>query len=222
VTLDPGIDPVQPADAAPSVAPPPPPKPSRSGGHAGAGTLILAVGLFVAVGGVAFAVGRVTAPATSAAVGGRTFGNGANGGQVFTGDIALPNGSFAPGASFVPGADGFRAFGGALGGLSGTVTALTADTLTLQVGGASGRTIEIPLSSSTTYHTERPATAADVTVGAEVTVRTERGAVAPGQGGQGGQPGEVPQASRAPGAGGPPELTVGTATDVTVIPPSGQ
>ncbi len=173
---------------------------------------MLVVGLVVAIGGVAFAVGRVTAPAASAAGANRqagangVFGNGAAG--------ALPNGSFAPGA------DGFR---GALGGLTGTVTAITADTLTIQVGGTSGRTIEIPLSSSTAYHTEQAATAADVKVGAEVTVRTQRNATATG--GTSGQPnqqnGQQPQASGAPGQpgiGGPPGgFSIGTATDVTVV-----
>lgn len=202
-------DTIQPADAAPleAVQAPVAPraasaKPARSNGRAGAGTIVLAVGLIVAVGGVAFAVGRVTAPAAPAAATTRSAG-GAYGGPLGV------NGQ--PTGSFVPGADGFRAFGGAVGGLTGTVAAITADTLTIQVGGTSGRTIEIPLSSSTAFHAETPATAADVSVGAEVTVRTERTATQSGQ--QGGQ---------GPGAGGPPDLTIGTATDVTIVAPTGQ
>ena len=158
-------------------------KGGKSGGKGGSvGTIVLVVGLVVAIGGVAFAVGRVTAPAASAVGANRAagangvFGNGVPG--------ALPNGSFDPAAlpngSFAPGAAGFRGALGGLGGLTGTVTAITADTLTIQVGGASGRTVEIPLSSSTAYHTEQAATAADVKVGAEVTVRTQRNTAATG------------------------------------------
>jgi hypothetical protein len=199
---------VQPVAPAPQVVHA---KQTKSGGRAGAGTLVLAVGLIVAVGGVAFAVGRVTTPAASAATGARAFG--ANAGSGF------PSGSFAPGVNDTRGLGGF----GAIGGITGTVTAITADTLTIQIGGASGRTLEIPLTSSTTYHTEVPATTADVSVGAQVTVRTERNAAANGQ---------VPLASGVPGANGAapggagvagaPDFAIGTATDVTVIPPSGQ
>jgi preprotein translocase subunit YajC len=228
-TAAPPIPPTGPAPVPTGPAPAPMPsahplsvKPARSNGRAGAGTILLAVGLIVAVGGVAFAVGRVTAPAAAAA-GTTRVGGGAYGG------ILGPNGQ--PTGSFVPGADGFRAFGGALGGLTGTVAAITADTLTIQVGGASGRTIEVPLSSSTAFHAETPATAGDVTVGAEVTVRVQRDTAAATQGGsaQGGQAGGLPQASgspragaAAPGAGGPPGLVVGTATDVTVVAPTRQ
>jgi hypothetical protein len=213
--------PEQAAAAAPS-AHSAPVRSAKPSGRAGAGTILLAVGLIVAVGGVAFAVGRVTAPAASAAATTRV-GGGAYGG------ILGANGQ--PAGSFAPGADGLRAFGGALGGLTGTVAAITADTLTIQVGGTTGRTVEIPLSSATAFRAETPATAADVTVGAEVTVRMQRDTAAATQGGstQGDQPGGVPQASgvpgvgaAAPGAGGPPGLVVGTATDVTITASTGQ
>jgi hypothetical protein len=184
-----------------------PAKPAKSGGRPGATTLILVVGMIVAIGGIAFAVGRVTAPAAVAATGRGTFG--ANGG--------FPTGSFTPGAA------GARGFGG--GGLTGTVTAIAPDHITIQVGGASGRTLDIPVAATTTYNTETPATAAAVTVGSEVSVRTARPAGAGGGAGQGGfgqggqQGGAAPGVSGAPGAGGlPGGFTVGTATSITVIP----
>jgi len=105
---------------------------------------ILAVALVVAVGGVAFAVGRATAPAATAT--GRT-GFGANG-QGFPGGGG-PNASGAPGA--------FNGGFGA-GGISiqGTVTAVSADSITIQTAG--GQSVTIPLNASTTYATRTPAT----------------------------------------------------------------
>jgi hypothetical protein len=193
---------------------PTPQKPAKSGGRAGAGTIVLVVGMIVAIGGIAFAVGRVTAPASTAAAGTRTGGFAANGGTGF------PTGSFDPGA-----AAGRVGFGGA-GGITGTVTAVAADHITIQVGGTTnGRTIDVPVSATTTYHTETPATAAAVTVGSEVSVRTARGTGAAGAApGASGAPGALP-GDAAPGASGGPgglpgagAFNVGTATDVTVIP----
>ncbi len=110
--------PVMAAPAAPLV------KPKSSGRLLNA---VLAVALLVAVGGVAFAVGRGTAPVAST-------GRGAFQGAGFP---AGPNASLAPGASAVPG--GFPGGGqGGLGGLgggvtvSGTVQSVTGDTLTIE------------------------------------------------------------------------------------------
>jgi hypothetical protein len=155
---------------------------------------ILAIALVVAVGGVAFAVGRATAPAATAT--GRT-GFGANG-QGFPGG---PNASGAPG--------GFNGGFGA-GGISiqGTVTAVSADSITLQIAG--GQSLTIPLNASTTYATRTPATAAAVTSGSTVIVQLEggRGAFGNGNGGQGG----------GPNASGAPGRTLGPASNVTVVP----
>lgn len=211
--LQPAAAPTQPVEQAPRTAPK---KPAKPGGRASAGTLVLLVGLIVAIGGVAFAVGRVTAPASAASTPTRSGG--------FPGAGALGNGY--PNGSFAPGALGDRAGGlGGLGGLSGTVTAVTADHITIQVGGANGRTIDVPVDGATAYHTEIAATASAVRVGSEVTVRTASGAgvtgTAPGGSAVRGSavPGANPAPSGAPGGAGlPGGFSVGTATDVTVIP----
>ena len=89
------FDPVEPATfpTAPVLAAPAAPlvKPKSSGRLLNA---VLAIALLVAVGGVAFAVGRGTAPVASTDRG--TF----QGGPGFLGG---PNASLAPGASAVPG-----------------------------------------------------------------------------------------------------------------------
>ena len=105
------------------------------------GSALLVVAALVAVGGVTFAVGRLTAPVAASAAargnGGAAFGNGAR-----------PSG--APGFGRQGGLGGV--FAGGSGGLSirGTVASVTADTLTITL--ASGTTVQIPLEASTTYH----------------------------------------------------------------------
>ena len=65
--------------------------------------------------------------------------------------------------------------------ISGEVTAVSADQLTLKL--ASGQTIQVGLNGSTTYHSQAPATAADVTTGSTVQVQ-----VGPRRGGNGDRP----------------------------------
>jgi hypothetical protein len=152
--------------------------------------LVLAVAAAVAIGGVAFAVGRNTAPVSAA-----TGGNGRAG--------AFANGSFAPRASGQPGF-GRGGLGGGFGGglsISGTVKSVDGDTLTITT--ANGQTIEVTTGDSTTYHAQTPATAADVKTGSNVQVQLQLD----GNGGQG-----RPNASSAPA--GP----IGTAGSVTVVP----
>jgi hypothetical protein len=154
--------------------------------------LVLAVAAAVAIGGIAFAVGRTTAP-VSAATGGNGNGRG-----------AFANGSFAPRASGQPGFGGRGGFGGGAGaGLSinGTVKSVDGNTLTITT--ANGQTIEVTTGDSTTYHTQAPATAADVKTGSNVQVQLQFN-------GNGGGP--RPNASSAPT--GP----IGTAGSVTVVP----
>ena len=163
--------------------------------------VLLGVALVVAVGGVAFAAGRATAPA--AATGRNGFGNGQFGG----------NGqAFGPGASGAPDRGGFGAFGA--GGLSiqGTVTAVAAESITLQL--ASGQTLTIPLDTSTTYHSRTAATASDVTNGATVIVQLAGGGrgFGNGNGNGNGQPGQGPTGSGAPGR------ALGSASSVTIVP----
>jgi len=151
--------------------------------------LVLVVAAIVAVGGVAFAVGRSTAPVAAAgARGNGQFGNG-----------NFARGSFAPGASGAPGFGGGLRGGGGFN-LSGTVQSVTGDTLTITT--ANGQTVEFTLGTDTTYSTNTPATAADVKAGSKVEVQLQPGAN-----------GFRPNASAAPSAG-----PIGTASSVTVVP----
>jgi hypothetical protein len=169
--------------------------------------VLLGVALVVAVGGVAFAAGRATAPAPATA---NRTGFGGNGGN---GQFFGPNASGAPNRG-----GGFAGFGGAGGGVSiqGTVTAVSADSISLQL--ASGQTVTIPLDSQTTYHSRTSATASQVTDGATVIVQLSgagRGAFGGANGGgngQGGGGGQGPTASGAPGR------ALGSASSVTIVP----
>ena len=154
-------------------------------------TIVMVVAAFVALGGVGFAAGRVTAP-TAASAG--TGGRGGNGGA-----FNVPGGSFAPGG-------GNGGFGRLAGGVSitGTITEVTADHITLKL--ANGSSLTIPVDSNTAYHRQASASATDVTTGAQVQVQLSAGA----NGGGGQQPG----ASGAPGTGG---RTVGPASDITIV-----
>ncbi|MEW5991720.1 MAG: DUF5666 domain-containing protein [Chloroflexota bacterium] len=146
----------------------------------------LAIAFVVAVGGVAFAVGRTTAPA-----------------QASTPNLGgfVPTGSFDPGTGGPGGGLGGGGLGGFGGGLTieGTVTSIDGSTLVIET--ANGQEVTVDLDASTTYH-EATATDADaVAAGDEVTVRAAGG----GQFGPGG--------GANPGASGTPSFT---ATDVTV------
>jgi hypothetical protein len=156
--------------------------------------VLLGLALVVAVGGVAFAVGRSTAPAVG--TGGRA--NFGTNGQGFG-----PNASGAPGGGF----------GGAgAGGLSveGTVTAISADSITVQL--TSGQSVTIPTNAQTTWHQREAATAADVTSGSTVIVQLQGGRGALGAGNGNGGQGNGPNASGAPGR------TLGAASTVTLVP----
>jgi hypothetical protein len=163
--------------------------------------MLLGIALVVAVGGVAFAAGRATAPVATAS--GRT-GFGGNGG-VFQGG---PNASGAPGGALGAGG-GFGA-----GGLSiqGTVTAISATSITLQLEG--GQTVTIPIDAQTTYAQRTPTTAAAVTSGSTVAVQVQGGRGAFGNGNGNGGQGNGANASGAPGR------TLGPALSITVIPPA--
>jgi hypothetical protein len=150
---------------------------------------ILAIALVVAVGGVAFAVGRTTAPARASVPNGGGF---------------LPTGSFNPGAGG-PGAGGpGGGLGGGLGGfgggltIEGTVKSVDGSTLVIQT--ANGQEVTVNLEAGTTYHEATSADANAVAAGDEVTVRAAGGPLGPGGGANA-------------GASGTPSFT---ATDVTV------
>ena len=152
--------------------------------------LALAVAVVVAIGGVAFAVGRGTAPvaATDLGAGGLRFGNG-----------AFPNASGAPngGGAFGP--------GGATGlSIEGTVTAVDADSVMIETAG--GQMIELSIDAGTKYHQQEAADASDVTAGSTVIVRTD-GFAGRGQGGPGSS--APPSSANRPGA---------KAIEITVVP----
>lgn len=152
--------------------------------------LALAVAVVVAIGGVAFAVGRGTAPvaATDFGAGGPRFGNG-----------AFPNASGAPngGGGFGPGgADGLS--------IEGTVTAVDADSVTIET--AAGQTIELSIDAGTEYNQQEAADASDVMTGSTVIVQMD---------------GFAGRAQGGPGSSAPPSNTTGpdaTAIEITVVP----
>lgn len=155
----------------------PPTKPRSSGK---AVTYLLSLAVLVAVAGLAFAGGRLTAPAAST----RT-GFGANGDTTFT----------RPGASGAP--TGAAGFGVAGATLRGTVSAISATSLTIKT--TSGQSVTVDLGLATTYHQSTAASASAITTGASVEI---------GVSGTGFSRGAA--ASTAPAI---------TATDVTVVSP---
>lgn len=210
-----------------------PVKPTRKG--SGVLNVLLGLGLVVAVGGIAFAAGRLTAPASASTA---TGGNGGTGTGGFGRFGNNPNASFPPGAA--GGGAGF--FGRGAGGLAiqGTVTAVTADGITVELTG--GQSITVGTDSSTTYQTAAAGTATDAAVGSDVLVQldTTAGGFGAGGGGFGGggfgrnpsggsaatPPPPVgaspaPAASQAPVASGAPggvAATLGSAKTVIVLP----
>jgi preprotein translocase subunit YajC len=131
--------------------------------------ILLLVAAFVAVGGISFALGHLTAPSAAAAAnqGGRLGG--------FNGRGALS--SLAPGQTFSPGEFGGRGgLGGLAGGVSGTVQSITSTSITIQE--ANGSTLTINLDGTTTYHAAAAASPSDVTVGSSVTVQIDTSALA--------------------------------------------
>ncbi len=196
--------PVKPTSPVPAARP--------RGRAAGAGILVnvlLGIAVVVAVGGVAFAAGRATAPASAAGNGngnGR-FGNG--GGPFFGG----PNASGAPGNGGFAGNGGF---GG--GGLSidGTVTAISADSITIQL--TSGQSLTIPIDAQTTYHSRQAATAADVTTGSTVQVQLTGGRGVFNGNGNGNNGNGNGNGNGGPAASGQSTRTIPAAGSITLVP----
>jgi hypothetical protein len=158
--------PPMPAPTPPSTSPLPPAtvRQRRSSSRILDLALILAAAL--AIGGVAFGVGRATAPADSAANGPGTF-RGANGFR--------PDGSFDPNAA--PGRGGAFALGGGLS-IDGTVTAVSGSAITLKL--SDGREVTFTLDASTTYHQSTAASASDVAVGDDVSIKLKGGRLTSG------------------------------------------
>ncbi len=194
VTFEPA--PFRPVGPEPAPVLVPPVTGSRSSGSSRLLNVALGVAVLVAAAGVSFALGRATAPATAAATGRLGFGSG-----------AVPNGSFAPDANggFRSGNGAFVGRGGFGGGLTiqGTVASVTGDSMTITT--TNGQTITIGLDSSTTYHQQASATSSDVQTGKTVIIDVTgglRGGAAEGNG----------------GANSNGTFSLGTASDVTVVP----
>ena len=152
--------------------------------------LALAVAVVVAIGGVAFAVGRGTAPASAVP----NFGAGGPG----SGIGGFPNASGGP-------IGGGLGAGGAAGlSIEGTVTAVDADSVMIET--ATGQTIELSIDADTEYHQREAADASDVTTGSTVIVQTD-GFAGRGQGGP--DSSAPPSSATRPGA---------TAIEITVVP----
>ncbi len=193
MTLEPTTEPVEPVEPVEATRPSTP----RVSPAAVAATprgdrwfrLLLVAALVIAVGGVTFAVGRLTAPASTAST-------GRNGNGFFDRGGAVPSGALPSG---VPG------FGrGGLGGsttISGTVESIADGTLTIKL--ADGTSVSVALSGTTTYHSQAAATAGEVTTGTKVAVQVQFGGA-----------GANPSASPGTNGGG----RTFSATDVTVVP----
>jgi hypothetical protein len=189
---------------------------SKRGGSAG--NVLLVVALVVAVGGIAFAGGRLTAPASTSRTG---FGNAAQAGGY-------------PGAGQGGAGAGLGAGGGALAGgaltLRGTVSQIGPNSITLTL--ESGSSIQMPTTSSTTYHAQAAATAGEVVVGSRVAVEVTgfRGGRSPNASGAPNTPGAGEAGGAAAGGAvasarpastprpGQAELSLGPALDVTITP----
>jgi hypothetical protein len=129
---------------------------------------LLLIAALVAVGGIGFALGHLTAPSAAAAAnpsGRGGFGRG-----------AIP--SLAPGQTFNAGqfGAGRGGLGGVAGGVSGTVQSVTPTSITIQE--ANGTSVTIDLSGNTTYHAAAAASPSDVKVGTSVTVQIDTAALA--------------------------------------------
>ena len=130
--------------------------------------IALALAAVLAIGGVAFAAGRITAPASA----GPAFARGLTPGG---GTIVSPDGSFDPNG---PKQGGVGQNGGLA--IDGEVTAVDADSITLKL--ADGQEMTFKLEATTTYHEAADASASDVAVGDDVSVKVTGGRVVSGGG----------------------------------------
>jgi hypothetical protein len=140
-------------------------KPAKKQDRTTMGLLFIAA--LVAVGGIGFAVGHLTAP-TSTAANPNGFANGRGG---FARPSLAPGQTFSAGQFGGGGAGGFRGGLGGSASVSGTVQSIDGSKLTLKL--ANGNTVTIDLSGSTTYHNETAATSGDVQTGSTVTVQID-------------------------------------------------
>ena len=186
------FEPVDPEPFAPSAYEASMASPVRTGGgitpsSARVMSIALAAAVLVAAVGVAFAVGRGTAPASTVSTNtGQVGSGGLPGGDGQPGGL---DASARPGATFGPGGDGQpgglpggddnggpgRGFGRNPGGISIEATVQSATATTVVVTLPNGQTVTLPIDASTTFHAQVAATLADVTAGQKVLVRITGG-----------------------------------------------
>ena len=147
----------EPMPAAPA-APPAATAPARGAGSARLLNLALVGALVLAVAGVGFAAGRLTAP-SSLALTGASGPLVINGGDPRNGTNGKPGGGIQSGPIGIAGGPS----------IEGTVESITDTTLTIKT--ADGQTMQIALDNSTTYHAQTDASADDVATGGKVLVR---------------------------------------------------
>jgi hypothetical protein len=127
--------------------------------------VLLVIAALVAVGGIGFALGHLTAPSASA-----------NANATGRGGFGRNFPSLAPGQTLNPGSFGRTGLAGVSGGISGTVQSVSPTSMTVQL--ANGTSVTIDLSGTTTYHGETSATSGQVQVGTSVTVQLDTTALA--------------------------------------------
>ena len=146
------------AQAEPAVAPDVPDRPAVRKQRSRSAPALLSVAALMAVAGLCFAFGRVSAPAQSTTAG----ANGANG-------LPAALGSGGPG-DFV----GDRGAGpGGLASVTGTVVSVSGSSITVQL--ADGQTVQVATDSATTYHSQTAATIGSVAAGSTVQVQVSGG-----------------------------------------------
>jgi hypothetical protein len=138
--------------------------------------IALALAAVLAIGGVAFAAGRLTAPAGA----GPAFARG----LAPEGRVVTPDGSFDPNG---PKPGGLAVDGGLA--IDGEVTAIDADSITLKL--ADGEEMTLKLEDTTTYHEAADASSSDVAVGDDVSVKVTGGRVVSNSGGSGAETPEL-------------------------------
>jgi hypothetical protein len=139
------------------------PRPAKQPAKSDRTTIALVlVAALVAVGGIGFAVGHVTAPTAAAANAG--------------GRAAFARPSLAPGQTFNPSTVAGRGLGSVAGGVSGTVQSIDGTTMTVQE--ANGTVVTVDLTGTTTYHGETTASPSAIQVGTGVTVQINTAALA--------------------------------------------
>ncbi len=122
-------------------------------------SLLLALAGVVAIAGVAFAVGRTTAGSTSTSLPAGAGADLGNNGTVP--NLGVPGGRDDGGGDDANRINESRS-------VTGTVTSVAGDTMTLQL--ADGQTVQIVLGSSTTYHAQVSASQGNLSTGSQVIV----------------------------------------------------